>query len=177
MLTTERLLLRPLAADDAEALYQCYKGPQVGPNAGWKPHDSVAETRGIIRSILMAENIFGIVLKAENVVIGSVGLVKDTKRENDRARMMGYSIGEEYWGRGYMTEAAGAVSAFGLDSLALDLISAYCYPSNVRSKRVLEKLGFKYEGMLSLCEKLYNGEVRANECYALTNADFLRGGR
>lgn len=53
----------------------------------------------------------------------------------------------------------------------LDLISAYCYPFNSRSKSVIKKLGFKYEGTLKLCEKLYDGKVYDNEWYALMKGE------
>ncbi|MDO5562810.1 MAG: GNAT family N-acetyltransferase [Synergistaceae bacterium] len=176
ILTTDRLLLRPITTDDARAMYECYRGPNVGPNAGWKPHESVDETREIIEQIFLANNVFGIVLREDNALIGSVGLIDDPKRDNDRTKMLGYSIGEDYWGRGYMTEAARAVVDDGFVRLGLDLISAYCYPENARSRRVLTKLGFRYEGTLALCEMIYNGEVRANECYALTPQYFAEAG-
>ena len=44
--------------------------------------------------------------------------------------------------------------------MLLDLISATCYPDNLRSRRVLEKCGFVYEGTLHRAELLFNGEVR-----------------
>ena len=44
--------------------------------------------------------------------------------------------------------------------MSLDLISATCYPDNARSRRVLEKCGFAYEGRLHRAELLWNGEVR-----------------
>jgi putative acetyltransferase len=62
-----------------------------------------------------------------------------------------------------------AVLRFGFEELGLDLISAYCYPFNKRSQRVLEKCGFRYEGCLRLAEKRYDGKVLDNNCYAITN--------
>jgi putative acetyltransferase len=55
--------------------------------------------------------------------------------------MIGYAIGEDYWGKGFATEAVLAVLRFGFEELGLDLISAYCYPFNKRSQRVFEKCG------------------------------------
>lgn len=81
--------------------------------------------------------------------------------------MIGYAMSEKYWGKGFMTEAVQAVIKYGFDVLKLDLISAYCYPFNSQSKRVLEKNGFKYEGTLKQVEKLYNGKIEDNECYVL----------
>ena len=99
------------------------------------------------------ESVFGIVLKETNVMIGSIGLIVDPLRENDSVRMLGYALGEAFWGQGFMTEAAGVVVAFGVEMMHLDLISATCYPFNLRSRRVLEKLGFRYEGTLAQAEK------------------------
>lgn len=165
---TERLCLRPVRTSDADDIYEYSKNENVGPNAGWKPHENIDETRALMDLIFLGkENVFGIVLKETNKLIGSIGLIDDPKRENDQTRMIGYAIGYTYWGNGYTTEAAQALLQYGFETLGLDLISAYCYPFNERSKRVIAKLGFAYEGKLSLCEKLYNGEVYDNECYAL----------
>lgn len=81
--------------------------------------------------------------------------------------MLGYAISEKHWGKGIMTEAVKAVIKYGFENLKLDLISAYTYPFNTRSKKVLEKNGFKYEGTLKQAEKLYNGKIYDNDCYVL----------
>ena len=51
---TERLLLTPWrdCLEDAEGLYAYARDPQVGPNAGWKPHQSVEESRQITPSMV-----------------------------------------------------------------------------------------------------------------------------
>ena len=173
MLETKRLILRPIKEDDDTAIFEYSGNPNVGPNAGWKPHESIEETREIINAVFLGkENVFGIVLKDSGTLIGSVGLVEDPKRENDKVKMLGYAIGEAYWGNGYTTEAASAVIEHGFNNLKLDLISAYCYPFNNRSKHVLEKLGFSYEGKLSQCEKRFDGIVLDDECYALSAESF-----
>lgn len=170
IIKTERLILRPITKDDANDIYAYTKETNVGPNAGWKPLESIEETLRVMEQIFLnQDNVFGIILKESGKLIGTLGLIDDPKRENDRVKMLGYAIGESYWGNGYMTEAASALIEYSFDKLVnLDLISAYCYPFNERSKNVLRKLGFKYEGKLSLCERLYNGNVYDNECFALT---------
>lgn len=166
IINTKRLVLREIHITDAEDMFEYSKNPNVGPNAGWKPHQNIEETIGIINAIFLEKDgIFGIVYN--NKMIGSVGLIDDPKRENPNAKMLGYALGEEYWGQGIMTEAANAVVKFGFEEMKLDLISAYCYPFNKRSKSVIKKLGFEYEGTLKLCEKLYNGKTYDNECYYL----------
>ena len=113
------------------------------------------------------EGVFAIVVKETGKLIGTIGLIDDPKRECSGSRMLGYALGEAYWGHGYMTEASQALVHYGMNVLQLRLISAYCYPFNERSKRVLTKLGFQYEGRLALCEELYNGAVYDHECYVL----------
>lgn len=172
ILQTERLILRPLTESDDEAIFDYSKNPNVGPNAGWKPHENIEETRAIMNTVFLKEGVFGIVLRKTGKLFGSLGLVTDAKRENDRTRMLGYAIGEDYWGHGYITEAARAVVEYGFVELKLDLISAYCFPFNARSKQVLEKLGFKYEGRLAQCDVRFDGEILDNECFALLAKDY-----
>lgn len=166
---TERLVLRPVKESDAEDIFEYSKNPNVGIHAGWKPHENIGETREVMKHVFIdQEYVFGIVLRETGKMIGSIGLVPDPKRQNPRARMVGYAIGEEHWGRGYMTEAVRAMVRFGFGECALDLVSAYCYPQNGRSRKVLTKCGFQYEGLLRLAEERYDGTVLDNECYAIT---------
>lgn len=179
IITTQRLILRNICEDDADDIFAYSSSPNVGPNAGWKPHESREETLEIMKAIFLSHpNIFGIVL-AENVrLIGSIGLINDPKRQNEHTMMLGYALSEQYWGKGIMTEAVNAVLQYGFDQLKLDLISAYCYPFNLRSKHVLTKCGFSYEGTLKQAEQIYDGRIFDNECYALTAEDYFeRSGR
>jgi len=172
ILQTERLILRPLTESDDAAIFDYSKNPNVGQNAGWEPHKSIEETREIMKTVFLGkEGVFGIVLRETGKLFGSIGLVTDSKRENDKARMLGYAIGEDYWGHGYITEAALAVIEYGFNELKLDLISSYCFPFNERSKRVLEKLGLKYEGRLAQSDVRYDGVVLDNDCFALLAND------
>lgn len=174
IIETDRLVLRPTRMSDAEDIFEYASGENVGRYAGWKLHETIEETRQIIETVFSEENVFAIVLKENGKVVGSIGLIADPKRVYDRVRMIGYALGEAYWGRGYMTEAAGALTDYGFETLDLVMISAYCYPSNERSRGILKKLSFEYEGRLSLCEKSISGEVLDNECYALTKTDFRK---
>lgn len=164
---TDRLILRATLMSDAEDIFEYASGENVGVNAGWKQHETLEETKQIIETVFSDENVFAVVLKESGKVIGTIGLVADPKREYDCVRMMGYALGESYWGKGYMTESAEALVEYGFETLDLVMISAYCYPHNDRSKRVLKKLGFEYEGKLCLCEMSIHGKVLDNECYAL----------
>jgi RimJ/RimL family protein N-acetyltransferase len=58
---------------------------------------------------------------------------------------IGWRLAAEYWGRGYATEGARAALEFGFDSLQLDQIVSFTTVGNLRSRRVMERLGMTYE--------------------------------
>jgi putative acetyltransferase len=169
ILNTKRLILRPLQINDLDDVFKYSCTPNVGPNAGWKPHESKEETLEIMNAIFLnKETVWGIEQKETGRIIGSIGLIDDSKRQYDMVKMIGYAVGEAYWGRGFMTEAVHKVIEFGFKELNLDAISAYCYPFNERSKNIMKKCNFDYEGTLKMTEKIFNGNIYDNDCYLLT---------
>lgn len=172
-LFTERLILREFHYSDIDDLFEYARNPNVGPNAGWKPHESKRESLSVLKQFINSGEVWAIVYKDNNKVIGSIGLHKDAKRSNERARMIGYALSEEYWGQGLATEAAKCVIKYGFEVMKLDIISVYHYPHNYRSKRVIEKCGFKYEGILRHASILYDGNLCDEVCYSMTKDEYI----
>lgn len=171
-LETERLILRAWEPDDAEDLYEYASDPRVGPNAGWKPHESLEESTQIVRSFIEGGEVWALVLKQTGKVIGSVGLHHDVKRDRPDIRMVGYVLSPEWWGKGLMTEAVRRVIRFAFEEWKLSLVTCYHYTFNLRSKRVIEKCGFAYEGTLRRASRIYDGSVYDDCCYSITRAEF-----
>ena len=168
-ITTGRLLLRPFIEDDLEAIFICCRNPNLGNNAGWKPHETIEESREVLHEVFMAqENVWAMIRLEDRQLIGSIGIIPDPKRENPRALMIGYWLDETFWSKGYMTEAAKAVLDYGFEKLNLALITAYCYPHNERSSNLLKRQGFKYEGTLHQAELIDKGPIYDHQCYYLT---------
>ncbi len=170
---TERLILRSITEDDAADIYEYGKELNVGINAGWPPHKDIEDTRKIMKEIFIGQTgVFGMVLKCNSKMIGSVGLLKDTKRENPDARMLGYAMSEQYWGQGLTTEAAKAVIDYGLHNSDVSIITCCCYTYNKRSRRVMEKCGFQYEGCMRQTEKRFDGQVLDMDCFSMTRTEY-----
>ena len=168
-LETVRLLI-PFQEEDADAFFACCQNPNLGNNAGWAPHKTIEESREILQNVFIGqENIWAMILKDAQQLIGSIGIVPDPKRENPQVRMLGYWLDEAHWGKGYMTEAVQAILNYGFNELQLSLITANCYPHNKRSQQVLERNGFIYEGVLHQAELTYNGNIFDHLCYYLPN--------
>ena len=75
LLETNRLILRPWAESDAQALFQYASSPEVGPMAGWQVHTSVENSLEIIRGVLSAPETYAVVPKEIGHTVGSVGLM------------------------------------------------------------------------------------------------------
>ena len=71
---TERILLRPWQDSDAEALFKYASDPDVGPRAGWPPHNSVEESLEIIRTVFNTKGMWAVIWKetdCPNLEVGS----------------------------------------------------------------------------------------------------------
>lgn len=79
--------------------------------------------------------------------VGGIGLEMQAD-VNRRAAEMGYWLGEEYWGRGIVSEAATAVVDYGFQTFDICRIFAGVFERNAASMRVLEKAGFRKEARL-----------------------------
>lgn len=169
---TERLILRMWRKKDAADLYAYAKNPNVGPHAGWKPHDSVVESRFIIATMFLTNMCWAIVDRATGKVIGSIGLEKDKFRPDVNSRELGYSLSEDYWGRGLMTEAAKRMVQYAFESLKLDVLMIRTGDANLRSQRVIEKCGFQYEGTLRRTYRIYDGSIREVRCYSILKEEY-----
>lgn len=164
---TDRLIIRPFTINDSEDMYEYAKNPNVGPNAGWKPHDNIDETKTIIERFIRESDVMAIEYKSNGKVIGSIGLHNDSKRNRENVKMLGYVLSEDYWGMGLMTECVKAVLNLAFTVMNLEMITVMHFKSNTKSFRVIEKCGFKYEGTLRKSCVIYDGTVLDEVCYSL----------
>lgn len=146
-LRTERLLLRPWRAEDRE--------PFAALNADPGVMEYFPETLGREQSDALAQRIdedmqrLGYGFWAAEVpgvapFIGFVGLVDvDDYMTFAPAIEIGWRLAREHWGRGYASEGARAAANFGFAELGLEQIVALTAAANMRSRRVMERLGMR----------------------------------
>jgi ribosomal-protein-alanine N-acetyltransferase len=106
---------------------------------------------------------FAITERGDDTLVGLCGLV--LRPEAEEAEVW-YVLRPASWGKGLVTEAAGAVVDYGFRELALHRTWASCLPVNPASVRVLEKLGFRREGLLRQNLRIH-GEWRDSYLYAV----------
>ena len=106
--------------------------------------------------------------------VGGIGLELGEDVERISAEL-GYWLGRAHWGRGIVSAAASAVTAYALTELGLTRVFALPYAENRASIRVLEKAGYVREGRLRRAA-LKDGTVLDQELFAITDLDLARAG-
>jgi len=121
-----------------------------------------AEAQGTAVPLMM-------IRRADDALIGAVTL-DNIRRGPAQAGTLGYWIGAPHARQGYMLEALRAVVHFAFADLDLSRLEAACLPENAASRGVLEKAGFKYEGVAQSYLQI-NGRWRNHVLYACLRAD------
>ncbi len=153
ILETDRLILCKLSIDDAEFILELLNDPSFLRYIGDKGVKNQDDARDYILHGPMESydrHGFGLYLtklKDGDVPIGICGLLK---RETLEDVDVGFAFLPQFCGKGYATESASAVMAYGKDVLGIDRIVAITAPDNDASVNVLAKLGLRFEKMVKL---------------------------
>lgn len=140
-LATERLVLRPIARDDAEALFPLFSDPEAMRFWSTPPFSDVEALRAWIAP---SDEWPAWVMVETGDVVGRIAI--GVRRAG--VAELGYALDRRAWGRGLATEAVAAVIAHGFGAMGLRRIFADVDPDNIASIRLLERLGFALEGRL-----------------------------
>ncbi len=149
-LETERLILRKMRADDAEDMFEYACRGDVTEYLTWYPHPDKIYTREYLEYLgtkYRTGDFFdwAITLKGSGKMIGTCGFTS-FDFTNDGAEV-GYVLNPEYRGQGLVPEALLAVLEFGFDNLLLHRAEAKYIVGNDASRKVMEKVGMKFEGV------------------------------
>ena len=166
-----RLLLRPWQDDDAPLLYRYASDPDVGPRAGWAPHQSVEESLHIIQTVFRNPTTWAIIRKEDDLLVGAIGYGPSCDchlpaREGEPT--VGYWIAKPFWNQGLCTEALQLLIAHLRQQNENNEVSTPTFPSlisghfidNPASGRVMEKCGFLPTGDICYDPTLHSGTAR-----------------
>lgn len=148
MLETERLILRPLAENDIDAIFALRKDAEIMRYIR-EPQKSRAEAESwmkLVSSRWENEKIgfCAVIEKESGKFVGWCGLWR--LKESGEIEV-GYAITQKFQRKGYATEAAEACLVYGFERLNLKKIVAVTHSENSASRRVMEKLGMRYDGL------------------------------
>lgn len=146
-LETPRLILRGFVMEDLDDFYSYCSDPDVGIHGGRETHQDKQQSAEELRKRISEDKTWAICKRRKN--IGMIWLEPDFRRKRsfDRCRVLGYLLAKPEWGQGLMTEAVRSRTVC-FEELSLELVSTYRFSYNQRSGRVMEKMGFVWEGTL-----------------------------
>lgn len=163
ILETERLLLRTWKMRDASECFAIWSDAAAMLYIGnGEPMRKLEDAERWIERAIAAQSQHGFcrwaaVEKANERLIGSCGF---GYLYDEPSIELGYLLGSRFWGQGYATEAARACLQYGFEKLNLPEIVAVVTPEHLASRRVLEKIGFSYQGL-----KRYDNDETADAFY------------
>jgi len=172
-LETERLVLRPIAEGDLGFIYALFSDPETNRYSSSEdlatPDDAARMYEGYLKPGFPSHFRLAVEVRASGDAVGTLGLYRYSER--DRSAVLGYDLLRGHWGRGYMAEAVTALLGYAFGELRLNRVEATVDPMNVRSVRLLDRLGFALEGCVR--EKyLYKGGVHDELVYGLLKRDW-----
>lgn len=147
---TDRLLIRPLLAEDDEGMFAMDSDPEVLKYIMTPPTASIEAEREVIRFVQQQyiDNGIGrwaMLHKATGDFIGWMGFKYITITVNGHTNFydFGYRLARRHWGKGYASEGARAALQYGIEKLGFKEVFAMTHIDNAASRRILEKMGFK----------------------------------
>jgi len=168
ILETERLTLRKLNENDAEAMSEYLQDPVFLCFTDYPTHFEIPDVikiwnneaynpQGMIRWCIWC-----IALKENNRCIGNIYLFDPQCDDISGRRMnIGYEISTQHRNNGYATEVIKRVVVFGLEQMGLKRVQAQIIPENIASIKACEKSGFKNEGTLrNYCHYQFSNILR-----------------
>lgn len=168
-LETERLILRPVQPDDAEAMFDYLRDEETVRFITVPPVKTVTEVlENSIQSYFMLDPIGKWAIVYDQKMVGTIDL---RLNEAHRQAEIGYVLNKRYWGQGIMPEAAQAILAVGFDQLQLVRIFSEHDTRNPKSGRVMTKIGMQQEGV-ALKSQIIKGEIVDMVHYAITDTQY-----
>lgn len=174
-LETDRLWLRKIEQGDADQLFEYWSDPLVVRYMNMPEFTDAEETLELIQLLNVLSNTedtirWGIELKSTGKLIGSCGFNTWQLAGAYRGEI-GYELGRDFWGQGYMREALVAMFVFGYETMGLNRIEALLFPQNTSSMQLLTRLGFTHEGVLR--DYQHSGEQFVDlQMYSLLRREF-----
>lgn len=171
---TERLILRAVQMEDAEAMFAYASDPLVAKYTLFGAHTSLDNTKEVIENVFLSRpsrgipESFAIVDKALNRMIGTCDF---WPLDESGLFEMGYALSQDYWRQGIMSEAGAAVLEFAFNTYGVERMSLKHHVDNPGSGAVARKLGFEHRGTIELGTFTAEGKADA-ETYILTKEQY-----
>jgi ribosomal-protein-alanine N-acetyltransferase len=170
ILETKRLVLKPISLSHIDDLFALRSDPEVMKYIG----DGSIQTREEVENFIKCGasyyekyglDFFSVFEKETGRFVGQAGLFHVGFNVKQPDIELAYRLHKKYWNQGYATELAKALIEYGFSKLSLPKIIAAVRPENERSRRVMEKVGMSYIGIVDFrgslwpCYEIHNNQI------------------
>jgi ribosomal-protein-alanine N-acetyltransferase len=164
-LTTARLLLRKPRKEDAPLIFAAYaQDPQVTRYLAFRPHRDLKETDEAVDRFLegwrSGKSYCWLIFRRDDAeLVGAIAA------RQDQGINLGYALGRPYWRQGFMSEALTAIVEWAFAQESIFRVWAVCDVDNQASAQLLERNGFRQEGVLRKWSLHPNVSDVPRDCY------------
>ena len=164
---TQDYRIRKIEVSDVDPIYNNWaQEMEVALYTTWVPHKSLAETTAYVEKCIDGWNrnsyTWTIENKATSEISGSFAARVDGHKIE-----VGYLLAQPHWGRGIMTEVVSSFINKAFQNLSVQRVGAVCDVQNTASRKVMEKAGMQYEGILASWMLHPNMGPEARDCHSL----------
>jgi len=168
----EGLILRPWSINDATELADIANNKNIADNLQdlFPFPYSLKDARKWLKTILLVDPPRNFAIVSDGTIVGNIGILskEDIHRKNVE---IGYFLSEKYWGKGIATRALKAVTSYAFSNFDIVRVYAETFADNIRSRRALEKAGFKLEAILKHYV-IKNSIIKDSCIYSVLKEDF-----
>lgn len=177
---TERLSLDPIVANDREQVLALFSDPKVVEYYDLAPITDIKKVDELIAFFGQRYNDgvgirWAIRDKDSKKLLGTCGF--NSWVPAMRSAVLGYDLIQQYWGKGFVSEAVSAILHAGFDGQlscgSLNRVQADTVPGNDASERLLRRLGFTHEGLRRQAG-FWKAQYHDLNCYGLLKEDYAR---
>ena len=177
-LETPRLILRRMTMKDAKDIFEYSRDEEVACHVLWSAQRDIGEAKDYCRYMLRRyradePSSWGIIDRQTRHLVGTIGYM-DYSMDNASVEI-GYSLARWLWNGGYMTEALRAMVQNTFEVMNVEVVAISHFVGNEPSRKVIERAGFIFEGVMPCGFKRFDGEVFDNVCYSILRSEYDTG--
>ncbi|MBQ3588746.1 MAG: GNAT family N-acetyltransferase, partial [Oscillospiraceae bacterium] len=168
----EEIFIRSLVQEDLMLFYTMGSDTEACRASGAHPAADIVQAQLQLETAMKNGNCFAIVQRKSLKPVGLIYASPDIHRLNRKAYMLSYRLDRNYWGRGYMPRAVKYMLKFLFMNCGADVVSVAHFTENLRSKRVIEKCGFVYEGTIRREFAHWDGRILDSCVYSMLYEEY-----
>ena len=175
---TPRLILRRMTMKDAKDIFEYSRDEEVACHVLWSAQRDIGEAKDYCRYMLRRyradePSSWGIIDRQTRHLVGTIGYM-DYSMDNASVEI-GYSLARWLWNGGYMTEALRAMVQNAFEVMNVEVVAISHFVGNEPSRKVIERAGFIFEGVMPCGFKRFDGEIFDNVCYSILRSEYDTG--